>query len=79
MAVVRNRKQSNNVIKDIAAVDRLFRDIDADKSLPTFGGFFMHCLILGVEEHVNLKQMYPKVHRKLSDLLRKHNNSILKN
>jgi len=64
------------VQKKLAAVQKLFRDLENDKSLPTFGEHFMRCLMFGVAENVNLKEMYPKTYRKLRKWLDEHNKMI---
>ena len=43
------------------ADSKLFRDLEHDKTLPTFGDHFMTCLMLGTAERVNLKKMYPGI------------------
>jgi len=66
-----------NVKKELAKVDKLFKSIAQDKTLPTFGNFFMECLILGTAENVNLKVMYPKVYKRCSIWLKEHRKKIL--
>ena len=79
MTTTRKHKKVNsyNVTKELAKVDRVFRSIEHDKSLPTFGNFFMECLIMGIAENVNLKIMYPKTYKKLNTLLEEHTAKIL--
>lgn len=79
MTNTRNGKKVKgyNVKRELAKFGRVFRGIENDKSLPTFGNFFMECLILGTAENVNLKVMYPKVYKKLSTWLKQHNAKIL--
>ncbi len=66
-----------NVNTELAKVDKVFKSIRNDKSLPTFSNFFMQCLILGIAEHVNLKAMYPGVYKKLHALLADHDAKVL--
>ena len=66
-----------NVKKELAKVDKLFKSIAQDKTLPTFGNFFMECLIRGTAENVNLKVMYPKVYMRCSVWLKEHREKIL--
>ena len=75
--IKRKRVKGYNVNKELAKVDKVFRSIKNDKSLPTFGNFFMLCLILGAAEKVNLKVMYPRVYKKLNTLLQDHDAKIL--
>ena len=63
---------------DLNRVDKLFRELEKDKTLPTFGDHFMLCLILGTAERVNLKEMYPKTYNKLSRWLQEYNSRIKK-
>jgi hypothetical protein len=58
-------------------VERIFRSIENDKSLPSFLDFFLECLINGNAENVNLKVMYPGVYKKLITVLRDHKAKIL--
>ena len=66
-----------NLKEELRGVDKLFADIKRDKTLPTFGEHVMLCIVLGTSENVNLKGMYPKLHKKLSDWLFAHNAKIL--
>jgi len=63
--------------KKLAAVDQLFRKLDKDKSLPTFGQHFMYCLIFGIARKVDLQKLYPKTYKELSTWLARHNQKIL--
>lgn len=63
--------------KELKKIERLFRDMEKDKSLPTFGEHFVFCLLSGIAERVNLKKLYPKTHRKLSTALRRHTALIM--
>jgi hypothetical protein len=63
--------------KELAAVDQLFRKLDTDKSLPTFGQHFMYCLIFGIARRVDLQKLYPKTYKELSAWLTRHNQRIL--
>jgi hypothetical protein len=67
---------SYDIQKNLQRVDKLFRDLENDKSLPTFGEHFMQCLLSGTAENVNLKKMYPKTYFKLSKWLDEHNSDI---
>lgn len=71
-----NKVKDLTLQKDITEIKKFFHDLEKDKTLPTFGDFFMLCLILGIEEKVNLKVMYPKVYKKLSRRLKQHNRAI---
>ena len=66
-----------NEAKEFAEIDALFKKLENDRSLPTFGQHFMHCLIFGTSERVNLKAMYPKTHKHLSAWLERHNRKVL--
>ena len=49
----------SEVLKELAAVDKLFAELERSKLLPTFTEFFIACLMLGEGECVNLKKMFP--------------------
>jgi len=66
-----------NVNKELAKADKLFKSLVNDKTLPTFGLFFMECLIRGTAENVNLKIMYPDAYKKCSVWLKDHKEKIL--
>ena len=66
-----------NVKKELAKADKLFKSIAQDKTLPTFGNFFMECLIRGTAQNVNLKAMYPGVYKRCSIWLNEHREKIL--
>jgi hypothetical protein len=66
-----------NVERELAKIDRVFRSIDKDRSLPTFLNFFLECLICGTAQKVNLKLMYPKIYVKLDKLLKEHKARVL--
>jgi len=72
-----NKVKNYNVKKELAKVEMVFRSIENDKSLPTFGNFFMQCLVMGIAEKVNLKVMYPKMYKKLNAVLKEHNANIM--
>ena len=72
----KNNANEAETEKELAEVDRLFRELENDKSLPTFGDHFMTCLILGTAERVNLKEMYPRTYLKLATWLERHNRRI---
>lgn len=59
-------KISPGTLRKLREIDAVFRELEKDKSLPTFVDFFALCMLMGIEECVNLKQMYPAVHKKLS-------------
>jgi len=63
--------------KELDAVDKIFKELADDKSLPTFGEHFMHCLIADIGRNVDLKILYPKHYNKLSAWLAGHNRRIL--
>jgi hypothetical protein len=69
--------KSDAIFKELQEVDKLFRYLEKDKNLPTFGEHFMECLMFGVAENVNLKKMYPKTYFKLSKWLARHNKSVV--
>jgi hypothetical protein len=78
MATKKQDKATRGTIKrDFDRVEKLFRQLEKDKTLPTFGDHFMRCLILGTAEKVNLKTMYPKTYFKLSKWLDHHNKGII--
>ncbi len=79
MTSARKHKKATDydVKKELEKVDRIFRSIENDKSLPTFGNFFVECLLMGIAENVNLKIMYPKVYKKLDTFLKEHQAKIL--
>jgi hypothetical protein len=73
MTPVKNGKvNSRDIDKELQQVDKLFADLAKDKTLPTFGGHLMTCMMLGTAECVNLKKMYPKPYEKLSKWLAAH-------
>ena len=75
--IKRRKVKAYDVNKELAKVDKVFRSIKNDKTLPTFGNFFMLCLIQRTAENVNLKMMYPRVYKKLNTLLEDHDAKIL--
>ncbi len=72
----RKEVKTDKHIKAIAKIDELFRRMEQDASLPTFGEHFMTCLILGNAESVNLRKMYPALYKKLTSWLANHNKKI---
>jgi hypothetical protein len=64
--------------KEFKLVRQLFKDLKKDKSLPTFGDFFMTCLMLNIGEQVNLKIMYPEAYTKYSRWVAAYNKRILR-
>jgi len=72
-----NPVKNTDIDKELAEVDKLFKRLENDKSLPTFGQHFMYCLIFGIGERVNLKTLYPKHYKELSTWLQRHNEKIL--
>ena len=68
--------KDDTIAKELAAVDQLFRKLDKDKSLPTFGQHFMHCLIFGIARKVDLQKLYPKTYKELSTWLTRHNQKV---
>ena len=75
--IKRKKVKGYNINKELAKVDKVFKSIKSDKSLPTFANFFMLCLILGTAENVNLKLMYPRAYKKLNALLEDHDTKVL--
>ena len=73
----RTKVKGYNTTKELRKADLLFKRIAEDKDLPSFGSFFMLCLILGTAENVNLKKMYPKVYKNCSVWLKEHREHIL--
>ena len=72
-----NKVNGYNVDIELAKAQKLFKSIAQDKTLPTFGNFFMECVIRGTAENVNLKVMYPKVYKRCSIWLDEHREKIL--
>ena len=66
-----------NEAKELAEIDALFKRLDNDKSLPTFGQHFMHCLMFNIGHNVDLEKLYPKTYKRLSMWLARHNRKIL--
>lgn len=56
--------------KELQGVDILFETLAKDKRLPTFGEFFLNCLVMGNAECVNLKKLYPQHYEGLSAWLK---------
>ena len=75
--IKRKKVKSYNTSQELRKADRLFKSIAQDKTLPSFGSFFMLCLILGTAENVNLKTRYPKVYKNCSAWLKEHREQIL--
>ena len=76
-AIKRKKVKGYDVNKELRKADLLFKSIAQDKTLPSFGSFFMLCLLLGTAENVNLKAMYPMVYRKCSIWLEDHREQIV--
>ena len=72
-----NKVKGYNVDIELAKAQKLFKSIAQDKTLPTFGNFFMECLIRGTAENVNLKVMYPNVYKRCSIWLKDHRAKII--
>jgi len=70
--------KSYDVISELKKVEHLFRELENDKSLPTFGEHFVFCLLSGFAEQVNLKKLYPKTYRKLNLALKRQSALISK-
>ena len=66
-----------NVQRELKKVEKLFTDLNKDKTLPTFTEHYMQCLILGVVEKVNLKKMYPEVYKTLNAFYMEHQKSVI--
>jgi|GEM_PF-3112962 len=71
------KKDLKKIQKELKGIDKLFRGIEKDKELPTFGEFFVLCLILGNTECINLKKMYPELHSKLHKWFKKYKKNII--
>ncbi len=69
--------KSLNEEKEFAKIDALFKSLADDKSLPTFGQHFVHCMLFGIARNVDLKALYPKAYKKLDIWLANHNRRIL--
>ncbi len=67
-----NRKFPNSgadwkaTLKQLKGVDEMFEVLEKDKGLPSFPEFFISCLLMGTSECINLKTMFPKLHKDLS-------------
>ena len=75
--IKRKKVKGYNTTKELRKANLLFKSIAQDKDLPSFGSFFMLCLILGTAENVNLKKMYPEVYKRCSAWLEEHREKIL--
>jgi hypothetical protein len=65
-------KVKNNGIKaELAMVDKLLKKLENNKRLPTFGEFFVLCMVSGNPERINLKSMYPDVYSEINAFLMK--------
>lgn len=58
----RKKVKSPQLKKEFKQIDALFAALEKNKKLPTFGKFFVDCVLLGIEERVNLRVLYPKVY-----------------
>ena len=75
---IKGRKVNrSNINKEFSRIDKLFSDLKKDKSLPTFGEHYLHCLMFGIAEKVNLKKMYPELFVKLSKWLKEHDSIVI--
>ncbi|OJW84166.1 MAG: hypothetical protein BGO69_11890 [Bacteroidetes bacterium 46-16] len=64
----KTRKRTITTMREIQTlkrIDKLFRQLERDKNLPTFGEHFALCVLLGTETCVNLRKMYPATYKKL--------------
>ena len=78
MAHRKDRKVKSDILeKQLQEVDKLFYDLEHDKSLPTFGEHFMYCLMFGIARNVDLQALYPRQYKKLSMWLKQHNQRIV--
>lgn len=68
--------KSDTLEKQLQEVDKLFYDLEHDKSLPTFGEHFMYCLMFDIGRKVDLQALYPRHYKKLSAWLKQHNHRI---
>ena len=73
----RGTVNTDTIQKKLQEVDKLFAELENDKSLPTFGEHFMYCLIFGIGRKVDLQALYPKHYKKLNAWLKQHNQQIL--
>ncbi len=68
----KGRQSQSAVLKELAAVDKLFAELEKSKMLPTFPEFFIACLILGEGECANLKTMFPLLYSKVMRHIEKY-------
>lgn len=57
-------------------ISKKFRELEQDEGLPSFGEFLISCLVIGNSECVNLKQLFPEHHRRLSSWLQEQRKSL---
>ena len=78
MAIMKQKNvKGYDVQTELAKIDKMLTELSKDKSLPTFGDFFLECLILGNAENVNLKSLYPGTYSKLNAFLKEHQQTVL--
>jgi hypothetical protein len=78
MTTKRNTVKNPEIKKQMDKIHKLFRGMEKDKHLPTFGDHFATCMILGIAENVNLKKLYPKTYSKIRKYLAEHRACIEK-
>lgn len=69
-----SKLEMKKIQKEFKGIDKLFAELEKDKSLPTFVEFFAWCMLLENTECINLKRMYPRLYNRLSMLLAKNFN-----
>ena len=68
-AIKEENINTRKVKQRLNEVDKLFADLEKDKALPKFVEHVALCIALGTSDKVNLKTMYPKLHRQLTKFL----------
>ena len=69
---MKSTKVTKKTVADLKWVDKLFYELNNNKTLPTFIEHFMLCIVLKTSEKVNLKTMYPETHKELETAYKKH-------
>jgi hypothetical protein len=68
----KGRPGRSTVLRELAAVDRLFAELEKSKTLPTFAEFFIACLMLDKGECANLRKMFPWLYAKVMRHIEKY-------
>jgi hypothetical protein len=61
-----SKTENKILLKQFRGIDKLFAQIEKDKTLPTFVEHVALCIVLGTSDRVNLNTMHPDVCRKLN-------------